>query len=644
MKRFFSSLLLAAACTAALAGCGGAGLDPNVKPVEGAPGRILVVEQGRNLVEVYDDQSGALVGKVPVGNRPAGIVLGPHNSAKAYVTNSGDGTVSVIDLKTLKVAATLTVGADPEAVAGLYSANMIVVANTSANMLTFIDGSNDTVLRSVSNVGQRPTQITTKTGELGVLFAADKHLVIYDPTAAKSIASFPVTGTPSALGSAGWQFIVADSSSGAMEQFTGYVDHNLEPNAPAYTSMGSGTGPSGVAAIGANAHTTAVAIPGAIRFYNVDQKAYVDGSISLAGTVVKINEGLKEDASTSGDYDDIVVAQSPDTVTIVDQMNRKAKLSIALAGGSYPVDAVDISGTLWQLITGATPAPSAAPTATPTPAATPTPTAAPTPTATPIASGSTLYVANGNANSVEAYAAPLGAASIPAAIGFGGPASGIAYDGSSTLAIQANSNVYLYNGRLTVSSTPFATLATNVSTLIGFDASGNLYVPTHYNSVMQYKKPFSNDEQPTLLYVSDHSSDVAFDGSGTMYVSNSSGNLDVVAAPYANNSQITLVPAAGGSLSAVAVRGSVLYAADTANNAIYAYNLPLTAASTPFYTYTAADPEAIAFDASGYLYVSDDNSNRVDVYNPPSSQAPLQSAYSLSGNGLSGPFGLAFGP
>jgi len=130
-----------------------------------------------------------------------------------------------------------------------------------------------------------------------------------------------------------------------------------------------------------------------------------------------------------------------------------------------------------------------------------------------------------------------------------------------------------------------------------------------------------------------------------MYVANfSSGNLGIVAPPYANNSQTTIVPAAGATLGAVAVNGSILYVSDTAHNVIYAYALPVTTNSTPLHTYAVTDPEAIAFDANGYLYVSNDSNNRVDVYNPPSSQAALNLAFSLTGNGLNLPFGIAVAP
>ena len=49
---------------------------------------------------------------VKVGKGP-GFPLFSPDSSKLYVMNSGDGNVSVIDLKTMQVTATHKVGTDP---------------------------------------------------------------------------------------------------------------------------------------------------------------------------------------------------------------------------------------------------------------------------------------------------------------------------------------------------------------------------------------------------------------------------------------------------------------------------------------------------------------------------------------------------
>ena len=53
-------------------------------------------------------------GSVPVGSAPSGIAV---SGGKAYVTNRGANTVSVIDTATNTVSATITVGSSPSAVA-----------------------------------------------------------------------------------------------------------------------------------------------------------------------------------------------------------------------------------------------------------------------------------------------------------------------------------------------------------------------------------------------------------------------------------------------------------------------------------------------------------------------------------------------
>jgi YVTN family beta-propeller protein len=87
-----------------------------------------VTNSVNNTVSVIDTDNNKLVATIPVGNTPLGVAITSNGTQPpghddrshqplAYVTNSVDNTVSVIDTASNKVVATVPVGADPFAVA-----------------------------------------------------------------------------------------------------------------------------------------------------------------------------------------------------------------------------------------------------------------------------------------------------------------------------------------------------------------------------------------------------------------------------------------------------------------------------------------------------------------------------------------------
>ena len=617
-----------------LAGCFGAGV-PAASPVADAPFRdiLYVADRANNVVDVVDTTAGQIITKIPVGSQPSAIAAA---GLYVFVLDSGSHTITVIDRTTNTVKQTITAGSDPIALSGQPNgASRLAVLSGSDRTLTIVDADHLNALSTIA-LPFAATGLLAMDDEVALLDGAGKAVHVYDTISGKFTHTFTLTGTPLTLADDSCGVAIGEDDGSidgatmdAMRNFCGATG-----GAPSFSALYTLHTGGPVTAIGSVGAREAVDAAANTLYYLQPAKYSKTLSTTTShytGTALTLVDGMNAAKVGAHDYG-YLLTTNPDEIKVVDQTSQAIVNTFVLPAGTRAAAMVSAPGS---------PAVGPAPTATPAPTPTPTP----APTSTPVTSASTLYVANGSSSSLESYAFPLGAGSVPNTVTMPGTASGVAYDGAGTLAVQANSNVYLYAGHLTVGSTPVATLATNLSGQIAFDRSGNLYVPTDFNSVLQFKKPFVTGESPQVLYVCDHSSGVAFDASGTMYVANfSSGNLNVVAPPYANNSQTTIVPAAGATLGGVAISGNTLYVSDTAHNEIYAYALPVTASSTPLHAYAATDPEAIAFDANGSLYVSNDANNRVDVYNPPSSQAALGLAFSLTGNGLSSPFGLAVAP
>ena len=73
----------------------------------------------------------------------------------AYVANLGSDTVSVVDIATQNVVATLPVGNDPDGVAATPDGSRVYVANFLSDNVSVIDTSNNTVIATI-DVGTGP--------------------------------------------------------------------------------------------------------------------------------------------------------------------------------------------------------------------------------------------------------------------------------------------------------------------------------------------------------------------------------------------------------------------------------------------------------------------------------------------------------
>ena len=83
-----------------------------------------------------------------------GLVAQPAEAAPfAYVTNSGANTVSVIDIPTNKVVATVPVGFFPSGVAVTPDGKHVYVANFQSNNVSVIDTAANTVVGTPIPVG-----------------------------------------------------------------------------------------------------------------------------------------------------------------------------------------------------------------------------------------------------------------------------------------------------------------------------------------------------------------------------------------------------------------------------------------------------------------------------------------------------------
>jgi YVTN family beta-propeller protein len=107
-----------------------------------------------NDVSVIDIATDTLVATVPVGSGPYGVAAS-QVLPRVYVTNSTGGSVSVIDTVTNTVVATVPVGTGPQGVAVTPAGTRVYVSNFFSDTVSVIDTTTNTVMATVP-VGVAP--------------------------------------------------------------------------------------------------------------------------------------------------------------------------------------------------------------------------------------------------------------------------------------------------------------------------------------------------------------------------------------------------------------------------------------------------------------------------------------------------------
>lgn len=148
-----------------------------------------------------NEENFTVIGAVPIGLNPIGVDVDPALneamvSSQGQLTQAGTcvgpGTVSVVNLATLAVTETFTVGNCPEGVAVLPRLGLGVVANDGVDNATVFDYVNDDVVATV-NTGSEPA---------GVAIQPDTATAIVTNTNANSITLFTVSPTATAVNTA----------------------------------------------------------------------------------------------------------------------------------------------------------------------------------------------------------------------------------------------------------------------------------------------------------------------------------------------------------------------------------------------------------------------------------------------------------
>ncbi len=138
------------------------GVEPDAVAVS-PDGTIAVVANGDDgTVTPVNLRTMRAEPPVGVGGQPAAVGIGGPDGRTALVANLGEGTVTPVDLETMKAGSPIRVGNEPDAIAVSPEGDSALVADLGSDSVTFVNLMTLTASPSV-NVGVAPTGIAAAT-------------------------------------------------------------------------------------------------------------------------------------------------------------------------------------------------------------------------------------------------------------------------------------------------------------------------------------------------------------------------------------------------------------------------------------------------------------------------------------------------
>lgn len=160
------------------------------------PSYAYISNSWDDYVSVIDVDSNAPVASVGVGDYPDGVAVNPDGTW-VYVANSLSNTVSVIDTATNTVAATVPVGLNPSGVAISPDGTRAFVSNYDGNDVSIINTSTNAVIATVEVGGNpRGVAVTPDGKKVYVANQASSYVTVIDAVTHSVITTVYSGGAP----------------------------------------------------------------------------------------------------------------------------------------------------------------------------------------------------------------------------------------------------------------------------------------------------------------------------------------------------------------------------------------------------------------------------------------------------------------
>jgi gliding motility-associated-like protein len=128
-----------------------------IKATPAPTGFGYITNAGSNNVSVIDISTNSVVATVPVGSNPIGVAISPDGQ-RVYVSNKGSKSVSVINTSNNTVASAITVGNSPIGLGVSPDGSKVYIANSGDGTISIINTATNAVSATIA-VGLQPTGI-----------------------------------------------------------------------------------------------------------------------------------------------------------------------------------------------------------------------------------------------------------------------------------------------------------------------------------------------------------------------------------------------------------------------------------------------------------------------------------------------------
>ena len=152
--------------------------------------RRLYISRSTHVI-VIDADTGQPVGDIPDTPGVHGIALAPE-LGRGFVSNGREGTVSVFDLKSLKVLSKIKVGENPDAILYDPASKRVFTFNGRSDDVTAIDAAKGAVVGTIKVDGKPEFAVSDEKGEIFVNIEDKSELMALDPNKLEVKARWPL--------------------------------------------------------------------------------------------------------------------------------------------------------------------------------------------------------------------------------------------------------------------------------------------------------------------------------------------------------------------------------------------------------------------------------------------------------------------